>query len=342
MNRRSKAVKVKCFVVMPFSDTTHNGSQITTSSQWTHVYNQWIKRAVESFKHETIRCSRSPAIPGNFVKGIIADLSEADLVIADLTGNKPNVFYELGIRHALRTGTILITQDINSVPSDLKSYYTFGYSYTNKAHEYEEYFARFEKELHEKIEAFLSGKILTDSPVSDFLGFRHEVIREQLDAERAEVKRLVHACGIALGENYNVCEYLLKAVRDGQELELERFPVIDTVAIDALYSRLLSVRLDLIGESLTANLRSILAGQRHALLMVKHHWNNFFLIPSTEGAHGLMLMLNYLVTKQFPIFRKHWPKIIDAIDTIEPIIVVQNGRKKRKLSMPKGIAASKK
>ncbi len=330
-----KRVKTRCFVIMPFSDTLHDGSRATSGGQWTHIYNQWIKRAVESFKHEPIACSRSLAIPGNFVKGIISDLSEADLVIADITGNKPNVFYELGIRHALRTGTILISQDLGSVPSDLKSYYTFGYSYTDKAHEYEDYFQKFEKELHEKIEAFLTGAVLTDSPVSDFLGFRYEVYKKQMESDRAELRRLVVACGKALEENYNVCEFLLSAVGDAEPIPLERFPVIDTVAIDALYSHLLRVRMDLFGEDFTESLRTILASQRHALLMVKHHWDSFFLMPNSEKCGNLIFMLNYLVKTQKPLFLKSWPEIVDSIAKIEAVIVVKSGRKKKKIPMPR-------
>src|SRR6266446_5368729 len=140
----------KCFVIMPFSDTRHGEGIITSKAQWDHIYEAWIKRAVAAYRRLKFKCERSPAIPGNFVRGIIADLSEAFLVIADLTGSKPNVFYELGIRHALRTGTILITQELRSLPSDLKGYYAFEYAYSDKAHEYEIAYNRFEKEMHEK------------------------------------------------------------------------------------------------------------------------------------------------------------------------------------------------
>ena len=331
---RGKA-KTKCFVIMPFSDTLHGGSKATSSSQWNHIYDRWIKRAVESFKNEVIACSRSLAIPGNFVKGIISDLSEADLVIADITGNKPNVFYELGIRHALKTGTILISQDLGAVPSDLKSYYTFGYNYTDKAHEYEDYFNKFEKELHAKIEAFLSGSVLTDSPVSDFLGFRFEIYRKQMESDRAELHRLVVECGHALEENYNVFEFLLSAVSDSTPISLERFPVIDTVAIDSLYRHLLGLRTELFGEKLTSSLRSILASQRHSLLMVKHHWDSFFLIPDSDKCEALVFLLDHLVRNEKPKFLKSWPGIVDAISKIEAIIVVKNGRQSKKIPMPR-------
>lgn len=41
-------------------------------------------------------------------------------VIADITYPNPNVFYELGIRHAIKTGTILIRENVNfSIPFDI-------------------------------------------------------------------------------------------------------------------------------------------------------------------------------------------------------------------------------
>jgi hypothetical protein len=95
---------------MPFSNTEHgpeNDRRRITEAQWSHIFEHWIKRAAESFQPAKIVCKRSPTKPGNFVKGIVADLDSSDLVIADLTGAKPNVYYELGIRHALRVGALI-------------------------------------------------------------------------------------------------------------------------------------------------------------------------------------------------------------------------------------------
>lgn len=39
--------------------------------------------------------------PGSITKQMLIDLSGSDLVIADLSGHNPNVFYEIGIQHAL-------------------------------------------------------------------------------------------------------------------------------------------------------------------------------------------------------------------------------------------------
>lgn len=71
---------------MPFGDTEHSveGQKIiTTSSEWNHIFEKWIKKAVESFKPHRFQCNRSPAPAGNFIKGIVEDLSRSCVVIFD-------------------------------------------------------------------------------------------------------------------------------------------------------------------------------------------------------------------------------------------------------------------
>jgi len=61
---------------------------------------------------------------GSITADVINRLAIADLVVADLTGLNPNVFYELGVRHTLRgQGTIMIVDtDRTAVPFDLSPY----------------------------------------------------------------------------------------------------------------------------------------------------------------------------------------------------------------------------
>jgi hypothetical protein len=164
-----------CFVIMPFSEAQHGTpprDHVISAAQWDHIYERWIKRAVESHKSASspaVTCKRSPARPGNFIKGIIADLASDDLVIADLTGQRPNVYYELGIRHALRVGTIIITQEFSALPSDLRGYYAFEYSYSEKDYEYESFYDAFEKKLRGLFHSMDGIDDFSDSPVSDFL-----------------------------------------------------------------------------------------------------------------------------------------------------------------------------
>ena len=59
---------------------------------------------------------------GNIRDDVIHELVMADLVIADVSIHNANVFYELGIRHAVRNrATVLIRATIDDVPWDLKA-----------------------------------------------------------------------------------------------------------------------------------------------------------------------------------------------------------------------------
>jgi hypothetical protein len=57
-------------------------------------------------------------------------LNACRLVIAECTGRNPNVFYELGIAHTLAKPVVLITQDINDIPFDLRHLRHIEYSNT--------------------------------------------------------------------------------------------------------------------------------------------------------------------------------------------------------------------
>jgi len=52
---------------------------------------------------------------------IIEQMFNSDLVIADLTGNNPNVYYELGIRHCAQKPAIHLIRNGESPPFDLGS-----------------------------------------------------------------------------------------------------------------------------------------------------------------------------------------------------------------------------
>lgn len=60
----------------------------------------------------------------------IADfIRQADVIIADCSGRNPNVFYELGIAHALEKPVVLITSDeIDQAPADIRAYEFISYA----------------------------------------------------------------------------------------------------------------------------------------------------------------------------------------------------------------------
>ena len=53
---------------------------------------------------------------------IYNQIAKADIIISDMTGRNPNVFYETGYAHALNKAVILMTQKADDIPFDLKHY----------------------------------------------------------------------------------------------------------------------------------------------------------------------------------------------------------------------------
>jgi nucleoside 2-deoxyribosyltransferase len=51
---------------------------------------------------------------------IFNQISKADVIVADMSGRNPNVFYEVGYAHALGKLVLLLTQDADDIPFDLK------------------------------------------------------------------------------------------------------------------------------------------------------------------------------------------------------------------------------
>lgn len=141
--------KLSAFVIMPFDE------------EFDDIYTGFIKPVLED---ADFRVERADNIESqqNILRDVLEKIVQNDLIIADLTTANPNVFYELGLAHALRKPVILITQSIADVPFDLKSY---------RLLEYSTHFSRMGKakeSLARYAEGFANGTIGFGSPVTDF------------------------------------------------------------------------------------------------------------------------------------------------------------------------------
>ena len=69
---------------------------------------------------------------GSILQDIIQDIYNASIIIADITIDNPNVFYELGFAHALKKPTILLAdiEKRGNLPFDISGYRTIFYSNT--------------------------------------------------------------------------------------------------------------------------------------------------------------------------------------------------------------------
>jgi hypoxanthine phosphoribosyltransferase len=124
-------LELKVFVVMPFgSHGEYQGGVDESNFVYSEIIEPGIKRAVDEKKYclKILReVDKSEA--GSITNSIVRSLADADIVIVDVTGKNPNVFFELGIRYALRSRiTLLLTQDPHEVPFDIKDYRFVTYS----------------------------------------------------------------------------------------------------------------------------------------------------------------------------------------------------------------------
>lgn len=109
-------MKPLCFVLMPFGRKAEAGGRLV---DFDAVYAQVIAPAVLAAGMEVIRADQEQ-IGGTIHKPMFERLMLCDYAVADMTGANPNVYYELGIRHALRPrSTVLIFAEGTTLPFDL-------------------------------------------------------------------------------------------------------------------------------------------------------------------------------------------------------------------------------
>ncbi|MGG1480444.1 hypothetical protein ABE402_05840 [Bacillus smithii] len=116
----------KCFVITPIGP---NDSAIRKRSD--QVYKYIIVPCVEKFGYKQENIIRADKIskPGAITHQIIDHVINADLVVADLTEQNPNVFYELAIRHAIRKPYVQICDINTELPFDIQNQRTIYFDY---------------------------------------------------------------------------------------------------------------------------------------------------------------------------------------------------------------------
>lgn len=113
-SRRNKPVGT-CVVLMPFKEPFDT------------YYTAIIKPAVTAAKLTPLRGDSlftSTPIMGDTWQMV----QDAKVLVAELTGKNPNVFYELGLGHAIGKAVILVSESLDDVPFDLRPLRVLLYS----------------------------------------------------------------------------------------------------------------------------------------------------------------------------------------------------------------------
>src|SRR5437868_10767783 len=99
--------KESCFTIMPFG------------GYFDSYYQDIFRPAIKAAGLEPNRADDLYR-PSAIVNDIWSYTKNAKVILADLTGKNPNVFYELGLAHALAKPAILVTESLDDIPFDLR------------------------------------------------------------------------------------------------------------------------------------------------------------------------------------------------------------------------------
>jgi hypothetical protein len=121
-----------CFVIMPFRP------------ELGYLYRSLKIHVEQKFPAVQVARGDDRVITGPVLDKIADYIRKADLVIADCSGRNPNVFYELGIAHALEKPVILITSDpVEQAPTDIRAFELVSYADSTP----EQFFAKLDSAL---------------------------------------------------------------------------------------------------------------------------------------------------------------------------------------------------
>jgi hypothetical protein len=109
---------------------------------------------------------------------IIEYIFNSDAIIADLTDHNPNVFYEMGVAHAIANKTIMIRQksEHERPPFDISSYRCFFYDQTVSGLE------ELRQELTDSLLRIDEWRHSPNNPVQDFKPYDAFILRDQLES----------------------------------------------------------------------------------------------------------------------------------------------------------------
>lgn len=232
--------ELTCFLVAPFGDKKIEAEGAVGTFE---LLRSALKEIVEEYPDISIKFKRADDFVSVGVLGetFIPALLKADIVVADLSHTmNANVFYELGIRHCLRSQvTIPIWQRGTKLPADVQGILGVEYEPTNPKSNTEVF--------HRFIRQRLASQ-LTDSPVykaiptlavveaADLKNLQHRVSELEEELKRTRVDDAVKTV-------WNEAKTLL--AKDAPDAALEKLKIAygnasDNIELGLEYGKLLS------------------------------------------------------------------------------------------------------
>lgn len=151
-----------CFVDMPFGKKTDPKAGVEID--FDRIFEAGIKPAVEDAGLDCIRGDREET-GGIIHTAMFARLLLAEFVVADMTSANPNVFYELGVRHAAKPyTTVPLFATISAPPFDVNLVRAIPYELKD-GYLTDEAAEKLRAALRDRIRWALDGPVTNDSPL---------------------------------------------------------------------------------------------------------------------------------------------------------------------------------
>ena len=112
----------KCFVITPIGPANSSIRRKVDG-----LIDEVIEPVMKELKYK-VEVSHRISESGTMTAAIIQRVYQSDLVIANLTGNNPNVMYEVALRHAAGKAIIHIAEDVSALPFDVNDQRTIQYT----------------------------------------------------------------------------------------------------------------------------------------------------------------------------------------------------------------------
>lgn len=119
---RSEAAQVPQPSVFKFDYTQHDPKLVAVMMPFGAAFDGVYTTINAAVEDAGFRCRRADDLwlHHHIIQTIVSLISQSGLVVADCSGKNPNVFYEAGIAHSLGKDVILIAQNLEDVPFDLR------------------------------------------------------------------------------------------------------------------------------------------------------------------------------------------------------------------------------
>lgn len=179
--------KALCFVAMPFGKKSDlvSGREI----DFDHTYEAAIRPAILEAGLDPLRADEERT-GGIIHAAMFARLLLAEFAVVDMTLNNPNVFYELGVRHAARPyTTVTIYANIHQLPFDVTMMRAVGYE-LDEGRLTIAAAAKLKEDIIIRLNEAIHGMATKDSPLFQLIpGFPGiDIPHDVTDAFKARVK----------------------------------------------------------------------------------------------------------------------------------------------------------